>query len=72
LLLAGTVRPSKAAFKFVGDAAAAGSGVSAGLYVAGGFIGFVAVLCLYDLGLKIQGLKNWDGTPKTVVHRRRR
>ncbi|MCK9916351.1 hypothetical protein MXD81_45080 [Microbacteriaceae bacterium K1510] len=41
--------------------------VGAGVYVAGGIIGVAAVLCVYDLYLKINGLKNWDGTPKKGV-----
>jgi hypothetical protein len=30
---------------------------------AGAWIGVVAALCAYDLVLKFQGLKSWDGTP---------
>lgn len=41
--------------------------VGAGVYVAGGIIGVAAVLCVYDLYLKVNGLKNWDGTPKKGV-----
>jgi hypothetical protein len=47
-----------------------GAGAVAG--VAGGFIAAVAALCLYDIWLKINGVKNWDGSPKIVqVHRHR-
>ncbi len=35
-------------------------------FVAVGFIGVVASLCAYDLYLKIEGVKNWDGTPKVI------
>jgi hypothetical protein len=45
----------------------AGSGAGALGSVALGFIGVVAALCAYDLYLKIEGVKNWDGTPK-VAH----
>jgi hypothetical protein len=34
---------------------------------AGGIIVTAGVLCLYDLWLKINGAKNWDGTAKKVV-----
>ena len=58
-LLAGSANQSKA------DAVpvAAASASTAGVWVAGGFIGVVAVLCLYDIWLKVDGQKNWDGTP---------
>ena len=39
---------------------------AAGVFVVGGFIGVVALLCIYDFALKLQGLKNWDGTPKSI------
>jgi hypothetical protein len=39
-----------------------------GALAAEGIIGTAALLCLYDLYLKIEGQKNWDGTPKTVHH----
>ena len=38
----------------------------AGALVAGGIIGAAAALCIYDVSLKINGLKNWDGTPKVA------
>jgi hypothetical protein len=50
---------------------AGGTTFGAGAWVAGGFIGVVAVLCAYDLVLKFQGVKSWDGTPmvaKPVHH----
>jgi len=33
-------------------------------FVAVGFLGVVAAMCAYDFYLKIEGVKNWDGTPK--------
>lgn len=44
-------------------AVAASSTPMTGAYITGGFIGVVAALCIYDLYLKINHLKNWDGTP---------
>lgn len=37
-----------------------------GALIVTGFIGLVAVLCAYDIYLKISGQKNWDGSPKLV------
>jgi len=46
-----------------------GAALSTGAAVTIGFIGVVAALCVYDIWLKINGFKNWDGTPKVVqVH----
>jgi hypothetical protein len=42
------------------------SGLGIGGAIAVGIIGAAALLCLYDIWLKINRLKNWDGTPKTV------
>ena len=39
---------------------------AAGVFVVGGFIGVMALLCIYDFALKLQGIKNWDGTPKSI------
>jgi hypothetical protein len=45
------------------------SGLGVGGGIAFGIIGVAAFLCLYDIWLKINGFKNWDGTPKIVpVH----
>lgn len=70
LLVSGLVvyssQPSKASALPVAPVAETTS-VGAGVYVAGGIIGVAAVLCVYDLYLKINGLKNWDGTPKKGV-----
>jgi hypothetical protein len=41
------------------------SGLGIGGAISVGIIGAAALLCLYDIWLKISGLKNWDGTPKT-------
>jgi hypothetical protein len=70
-LLAGSVNQSKALPVLpppVPVPVAAAS--TAGAWVAGGFIGVVAALCLYDIWLKMNGLKNWDGTPKVMQHTR--
>ena len=41
-----------------------GLGVGGGLAI--GIIATAGVLCIYDIWLKINGYKNWDGTPKAV------
>jgi hypothetical protein len=41
--------------------------LSAGAAATTGFLGFVAILCIYDIWLKFNGVKNWDGSPKVVV-----
>jgi hypothetical protein len=64
-LLTESVNQSKAA-AIIPVPVAPASAIGAGGYIAGGFIGVVAVLCLYDIWLKMQGLKNWDGTPKSI------
>jgi len=40
--------------------------ISAGVFITGGFIGAAAALCVYDIWLKLNGFKNWDGSPKTA------
>ena len=67
LLLAGLAQPTRA---FVlppppppPPTIAAGTSVGAGIYFAGGIIAVATVLCIYDIYLKANGLKNWDGTP---------
>ena len=35
-------------------------------FVAVGFLGVVAAMCAYDFYLKIEGVKNWDGTEKVA------
>jgi hypothetical protein len=66
-LLAGSVNQSKATVN-VAPVVPASSAVGAGVYIAGGFIGVIAALCVYDIILKINGVKNWDGTPKIPKH----
>jgi len=63
-LLIGSANQSKA-IVIVTPPAAAGAATT-GAWVAGGFVGAIAVLCLYDLWLKVDGQKNWDGTAKTA------
>ena len=62
-LLAGSVNQSKAA-PVSPTPVLASSSIGAGVFIVGGFIGVVAALCVYDIILKINGAKNWDGTPK--------
>jgi hypothetical protein len=80
LMLVALPRPSKAAdlplrmipVPFAHSVFGIGAG-GAGLpsFVAFGFIGVVATLCAYDIYLKIEGVKNWDGTPKVAKSHRR-
>jgi hypothetical protein len=51
-----------------------GAGTGGGLvsFVAFGFLGTVAALCAYDIYLKIEGVKNWDGTTKVAKFHRHR
>jgi hypothetical protein len=46
------------------------STTATGLLVVGGFLGAIGLLCIYGFALKLNGLKNWDDTPK-VQHGRR-
>ena len=48
------------------------SSVGAVAWAAGGIIGVAAVLCIYDIWLKANGFKNWDGSPIVVHHQRHR
>jgi hypothetical protein len=60
VLLFGSIKQSHAGATPV----AAGSAViTTGAAVTGGFIAGVFVLVAYDLYLKFDGKKNWDGTP---------
>ena len=43
---------------------AAALGVGGGFAV--GIIATAALLCIYDVWLKVNGLKNWDGSAKVV------
>lgn len=40
--------------------------LASGGWAAVTIIGVAGVLCAYDLVLKFQGVKNWDGTPKKL------
>jgi hypothetical protein len=48
----------------VTGAGVVGAGAVGSLAV--GFLGVVATMCAYDLYLKIEGVKNWDGTPNVA------
>lgn len=68
LLMSSSMRPASALMLPVVPTTpppAATLGVGGGLAV--GVIAMAALLCTYDVWLKINGVKNWDGTPK-VVH----
>jgi hypothetical protein len=65
-MLSASVSQSKATSVVAPAAATTTAAVSAGALVTGAFIGVVAVLCIIDIFQKINGQKNWDGTPKTV------
>ena len=69
-LLASAIKPASAIMMNpAAPAAAPGSGLALGVGggLAGGIIASAAILCVYDIWLKINGFKNWDGTPK-IVH----
>lgn len=51
--------------------ATTGSAFTGGAWIAAGVIGVAATLCAYDLVLKIQGVKNWDGSAKVLKKSRR-
>jgi hypothetical protein len=63
LLLLSAAKPAQAISQPVVPAAPFGA---AG-YATVGFIGVVAILCGWDLYLKMNGLKNWDGSKKKGV-----
>ena len=69
-ILAGSVQQSKATATTLTVVPVSTAAIGAGVYIAGGFIAVVAVLCVYDIILKINGVKNWDGTPKVMQHTR--
>jgi hypothetical protein len=46
----------------------AGSTATTGVWLTGGFVGAVAVICIYDIYLKVTGVKNWDGSMKVAPH----
>src|SRR5215471_12224667 len=41
--------------------------LAAGGGLAVGIIATAALLCIYDVWLKINGYKNWDGSPKVQI-----
>jgi hypothetical protein len=47
-------------------AAAAGAGAA----VVGGLIGAVGVICIVDFFMKLNGQKNWDGSPRGALRGR--
>jgi hypothetical protein len=68
-MLGASVNQSNAFPAPVAPAPVTGAVLSTGAAVTIGFIGVVAAICLYDVWLKFNGYKNWDGTPKVVqVH----
>lgn len=57
LMLTGSMTQSQAS----PAAAAPGTvGIGLGLGLAGGIVGVVGIICIFDLILKIQGQKPWD------------
>jgi hypothetical protein len=67
--LAGSVGKSNA---LPADPIVAGGTAFGGVgWVAAGIIGVAGVLCAYDLVLKFQGVKNWDGSAKTLKRAKR-
>ncbi|MFA6266199.1 MAG: hypothetical protein WC670_10875 [Pseudolabrys sp.] len=44
-----------------------GTAIGSISWAAGGILGVAAALCLYDLVMKINGTKNWDGTAKVTA-----
>ena len=63
--LVGSINESKAGPLPAVVPAVAASSVGAGFWIAGGVFGVVVALIVYDIKLKIDGVKNWDGTPKS-------
>jgi len=67
-LLSASINQSKAGpLAVVPTPVATGAALSMGTALTIGFIGVVAAICVYDIWLKFNGYKNWDGTPKVVV-----
>jgi H+/gluconate symporter-like permease len=64
LLVVSVGQPKAGASPVADPVVAAGTSAGAGIYFAGGIIAVAGILCVYDLYLKINGLKNWDGTAK--------
>lgn len=65
VLLASALKPASAAAPApLAPASSAALGAGGGFAI--GIIATAALLCGYDIWLKINGLKNWDGSPKVV------
>jgi len=64
VLLAAGVRSTSAAIVPSTPPPPPAFGVAGGLAV--GVIATAGLLCLYDVWLKINGVKNWDGSPKVA------
>jgi hypothetical protein len=65
-LMCASANQSNAAVPPPAPAVATGTAVGVGVWAAGGVIAVAAALCIYDVWLKINGIKNWDGSPKVV------
>ncbi len=65
-LMSASVNQSKAGLPPPPPPITSAAVLSTGAAATVGFLGFVAALCLYDVWLKFNGYKNWDGSPKVV------
>jgi hypothetical protein len=63
-LSAASVSQPKAAIVTTPPPPATSMTLAAGGGLAVGIIATAALLCIYDVWLKINGYKNWDGSPK--------
>jgi hypothetical protein len=63
-LSAASVSQPKAAIVTTPPPPATSMTLAAGGGLAVGIIATTALLCIYDVWLKINGYKNWDGSPK--------
>jgi len=66
-LLTSTLKPASAAFVPATPASTSGTSLGVGGGIAVGVIATAFFFAVYDIWLKANGLKNWDGTPKKVV-----
>jgi hypothetical protein len=71
-LMFGSVRKAAAFLAPPPPPVVATSSVGAIAWAAGGIIGIAAALAIYDIWLKANGFKNWDGSPIVVQHHRLR
>lgn len=67
-LAAGSIQNANAGAAPIASATA-GATSATGVAIAGGFIAVVGLIVGHDLWLKINGCKNWDGTPKKLTPR---